>query len=69
LVQDRGGAEFQTAGILLYVEDLKQGTNKDIGPKDIFEMASSLIASKPDIIKQYPHAIVTCQSEGKTIHA
>jgi hypothetical protein len=40
LVQDRGGAEFQTAGILLYVEDLKRGTNKDIGPKDIFEMGS-----------------------------
>jgi hypothetical protein len=41
LVQDRGGAEFQTGGILLYVEDLKRGTNKDIGPKDIFEMGSS----------------------------
>ena len=40
MVQDRGGAEFQTGGILLYVEDLKRGTNKDIGPKDIFEMAS-----------------------------
>jgi hypothetical protein len=42
LVQDRGGAEFQTGGILLYGEDLKRGTNKDIGPKDIFEMGSSL---------------------------
>jgi hypothetical protein len=41
MVQDRGGAEFITAGILLYVEDLKRGTNKDIGPKDIFEMSSS----------------------------
>jgi hypothetical protein len=40
LVQDRGGAEFQTGGILLYVEDLKRGTNKNIGPKDIFEMGS-----------------------------
>jgi hypothetical protein len=40
LVQDRGGAEFQTGGILLYVEDLKRGTNKDIEPKDIFEMGS-----------------------------
>jgi len=40
LVQDRGGAGFQTAGILLYVEDLKRGTNKDIGPKDIFKMGS-----------------------------
>ena len=41
LVQDRGVAEFQTGGILLYFEDLKLGTNKDIGPKDIFEMASN----------------------------
>jgi hypothetical protein len=40
LVQDRGGAELQTAGILLYVEDLKRGTNKEVGPKDIFEMGS-----------------------------
>jgi hypothetical protein len=40
LVQDRGGAEIQTGGILLYVEDLKRGTNKDIGPKDIFETSS-----------------------------
>jgi hypothetical protein len=44
LVQDRGGAELKTGGILLYVEDLKRGTNKDIGPKDIFEMASKEIA-------------------------
>jgi hypothetical protein len=43
LVQDRGGVEFQTGGILLYVEDLKRGTNKDIEPKDIFEMASSYV--------------------------
>jgi len=41
LVQDRGGAEFQTAGKLFYVEDLKRDTNKDIGPKDIFEMGSN----------------------------
>jgi len=40
LVQDRGGAEFHTGGILLYVEDLKRGTNKEVGPKDIFEMGS-----------------------------
>ena len=40
LVQDRGGAEFKTGGILLYVEDFKQGTNKEVGPKDIFEMGS-----------------------------
>ena len=45
LVQDRGGAEFQTAGILEYVEDLKRGTNpaeKGGRPKDIFEMGSSV---------------------------
>ena len=40
LVQDRGGGEFKTGGILLYVEDFKRGTNKDIEPKDIFEMGS-----------------------------
>jgi RND family efflux transporter MFP subunit len=40
LVQGRGGAEFQTGGILEYFEDLKLGTNKAIGPKDIFEIAS-----------------------------
>jgi hypothetical protein len=42
LVQDRGRAYFQTGGILLYVEDLKIGINKDIGPKDIFEMRSAV---------------------------
>jgi len=41
LVQDRGGAEFKTGGILLYVEDFKRGTNKEIGAKDIFEMGSN----------------------------
>ena len=42
LVQDCGEAEFLTAGILLYVEDLKRGTNPAKGgrPKDIFEMGS-----------------------------
>ena len=45
LVQDRGEAEFQTAGILKHVEDLKRGSNKDIGPKDIFEMGSTLYGS------------------------
>jgi hypothetical protein len=40
LVQDRGGAEFKTGGIQLYVEDFKRGSNKDIGPKDIFEIGS-----------------------------
>jgi hypothetical protein len=40
LVQDRGGAEFKTGGIRLYVEDFTRGTNPAKGgrPKDIFEM-------------------------------
>jgi len=40
LVQDHGKAEFQTAGNRLVVEDLKRGTNNDMGPKNIFEMAA-----------------------------
>jgi hypothetical protein len=55
-IQDLGGAEFpsiagfpfwsypacgsQTGVRLRRIEDLKRGTNKDIGPKDIFEMGS-----------------------------
>jgi len=31
----------------LYVEDLKRSTNKDIGPKDIFEMGSGLAIHPP----------------------
>jgi 5'-phosphate synthase pdxT subunit len=42
LAQGRGGAEFQPAGILQYFEDLKRGTNKEIGPKGIFEVASGM---------------------------
>ena len=34
----RGEAAFKTASNQLVVEDLKLGTNKDIEPKDIFEM-------------------------------
>ena len=48
MVQDQGGAEFQPAGILKYVEDLKRDTNTGIGPKDFFEMAS--IANSTDEI-------------------
>jgi hypothetical protein len=51
LVQDQGAAEFQTAGILKYVEDLKRGTNTEIGPKDFFEIASNyfqIAGSVPD---------------------
>ena len=43
LVPDRGGAEFQTADNLLVVEDLKRGTNKELGTKDIFEIASNIL--------------------------
>ena len=39
--RDQGGAEFRAAGILRYVEDLKWGTNTEIGPKDFFEIAST----------------------------
>ena len=39
--KNQGGAEFQLAGVLKYVEDLKRGTNTEIGPKDFFEMASN----------------------------
>ena len=40
LVQDQGGAEFQPADILQYFEELKRGPNAEVGPKDIFEIAS-----------------------------
>ena len=44
LVQDRDGFLFQPAGILKYVEDLKQEANKDIELKDFFEMACSMFS-------------------------
>jgi len=50
LVQDCGGGELHTGGILLYVEDLKRGTNKDMGPKDIFEMDSNWVRVYPEIL-------------------
>ena len=40
LAQGQGGTEFQPAGILKYVEDLKRGPNTEIGQKDLFEIAS-----------------------------
>jgi hypothetical protein len=43
LVQGQGGAEVQPAGILRYVEELKQGPNTEIGPKDFFEIVSNFI--------------------------
>ena len=53
MVQDRGGAEFRTGGILLYVEDLERSTNKDIGPKDIFEMGSKYCAATHALFVEY----------------
>jgi hypothetical protein len=41
LAQGQGGTEFQPAGILKYVEDLKRGPNTEIGQKDFFEIASN----------------------------
>ena len=37
LVQYKGGPEFQPAGILQYVEELKREPTAAIGPKDIFK--------------------------------
>ena len=45
LVQAQGGAGFQSAGILKYVEELKRGTNTGIGLKDFFKMASSYLST------------------------
>jgi hypothetical protein len=42
--KNRGGTEFQPAGIHQYFEDLKKGTNKEFGPKDFFEIASYSIS-------------------------
>jgi hypothetical protein len=42
LAQGQGRTEFQPAGILKYVEDLKRGPNTEIGEKDFFEIASIL---------------------------
>ena len=41
LAQGQGGTEFQSAGILKYVEELKQGPNTEIGTKVFFEIAST----------------------------
>ncbi len=44
LVQDQGGREVRTGGILRYSEDLNQVPNAEIGPKDLFETASIFYA-------------------------
>jgi hypothetical protein len=45
LVQGQGGTEFQPAGILKYVEDLKRSPNTEIETKDFFEIASNKVAT------------------------
>jgi hypothetical protein len=47
----------------LYAEDLKPGTNKDIGPKDIFELGSTYIAVKFLILPQ--NGETGCKSENR----
>ena len=42
LGQNRGGREDQTGGILQYFEDMSRAPNKEFGPKNFFEIASSL---------------------------
>jgi len=37
--QNQGGPDFQPAGILKYVEDLKEGANVEFGQKDYFKIA------------------------------
>jgi len=39
----QGGRDIQTGGILQYFEDLNSVPNAEIGPKDFFEIASSLL--------------------------
>ena len=55
LVQVQGGPELQPAGILKYSEELKQGTNTEIGPKNFFEIASKKGAqsgkTRPPIVR------------------
>ena len=41
------GPSFKPQVRLRRIEDLKQGTNKDMGPKDIFEMGSNIIPTSP----------------------
>jgi len=45
--QIAAGPSFKPQATLLVVEDLKRGTNKEMGPKDIFEIASTY---KPHIL-------------------
>ena len=50
--RDQGGAEYQPAGILKDVEDLKRSLNADIGRKGFLEMAYRLTVSNSQISPQ-----------------
>ena len=51
MVQDRGGDGFYTGDILQYFEDLKFTSNKDIGPKDFFEMACNYFQAGKGLVR------------------
>ncbi len=44
MVQKQGGREYQTGGILRYLEDLIRAPNAEFGPKDFFAMGSTWVA-------------------------
>jgi hypothetical protein len=46
LVQDQGGGEIETGGILQYSEDFNFTANEDIGAKDFFEIACRKVLQK-----------------------
>ncbi|PLX53554.1 MAG: hypothetical protein C0611_04565, partial [Desulfobacteraceae bacterium] len=48
------------AGILKYVEDLKRGSNAEVGPKDYFEIASKNFASPYPGIIVPPDTVFQC---------
>jgi rSAM/selenodomain-associated transferase 2/rSAM/selenodomain-associated transferase 1 len=64
LAQGQGRTEFQPAGILKYVEELKRGPNTEIGKKDFFE-----IASNPNRISIIIPAINEAHNISKTIES
>ncbi len=53
--QTSRGAKLQPAEILRYFEELKRGTNKEIGPKDFFEIASTRMTQSGGIGSSHPY--------------
>jgi hypothetical protein len=64
LVQNRGGAAFLTGGILEYFEDLKRGTNKEFGPKDFFEIASTIYKGRGAFFSHSRCFVNSCRQAG-----